>query len=107
MSRIKHQRSEIDLDREEFGHVRDIEYAYADAEFHTLKKDDKNHNQYTSRLFFTLRIPWDTSWDTSHEPATVNLQLVVSLITPDDKNNDWKLFQEAKGNTIRTMSTAE
>ena len=41
------------------------------------------------------------------EPSTVNLQLIVSLTTPDDKNNDWELFQTAKGNTIRTMSTAK
>jgi len=41
------------------------------------------------------------------QPATVNLQLMTSLINPDDKNDDWKLFRTAKGNAIRTMATAE
>ena len=61
--------------REEFGHVLDIEYVRADAEFHTLKKDDKTPINKHLDNFITLlnlREYQQTSWDTSY--GTIHCQ---------------------------------
>src|SRR5208282_6004822 len=96
--------------REEYSHVLNIEYLRADAEFHALKKDNKTTINAHIDKFVTLLNARDyhrPPGTPRMQPATVNLQLMTSLINPDDKIDDWKLFRTAKGNAIRTMSTAE
>ena len=89
---------------EEYGQVLDIEYIRADNQLHALRKDKEtpmnDHiNQFTKNLQdVEYHKPTNA---TSKDKGTVNLAFVASL------GDDWSVFQQAKGNTLRDMSTAE
>src|SRR6266496_2077909 len=89
--------------RDEYGQVLNIKYIRADYELHILRKDEKTSmddhiNQFT-RLLQDLEY---------HKPANakakgkgiINLTFVASL------GKGWEVFQQAKGQTLQTMSTS-
>ena len=89
---------------EEYGQVLDIEYIRADTQFHVLRKaPETSMNDHINQFAKHLQ---DVEY---HKPAnatpkdkgTINLAFIASL------GEDWSLFQQARGNTLKDMSTAE
>ena len=89
---------------EEYGQVLDIEYIRADNQFHVLRKAPETSmndhiNQFTKNL-------QDVEYHkppnaTSKDKGTINLAFIASL------GDDWSVFQQARHNTLKDMSTAE
>jgi hypothetical protein len=92
--------------RDEYGRRLDFEYIHVNSEFQSLRKIKEvtmdGHITRFNELLQELEYNKPTSIPALQDEA-VNLQFLQSL----GNDRDWELFAMAKGNNIRTLSTAE
>ena len=91
--------------RDEYGRCLDFEYIHVNSEFQSLCKTKEvtmdAHITQFNELLQELEYNKPTTIPALHDQA-VNLQFLQSL----DNDKDWELFALAKGDNIRTLSTA-
>jgi len=92
--------------RDEYGRRLDFEYIRVNSEFQSLRKTKEitmdAHITRFNELLQELEYNKPTTIPALHDQA-VNLQFLQSL----GNDKDWELFALAKGDNIRTLSTAE